>query len=43
MKISSLLLMLLIYNIPFAQTKNFNLNEASQNLPHIFGKQQNAE
>lgn len=45
MKISSLLIlvMLLFYNILFAQVKRFNLNEASQNLPHIVGKQLNTE
>ena len=45
MKLSCLflLVMLLFYNILFAQAKKFNLNEASQNLPHIFGMKQNAE
>lgn len=45
MKISSPLVggMLLFSNILFAQVNNFQLNEATRRLPHIFGKQQNAE
>jgi glycogen debranching enzyme len=43
MKISSLLVLLLFSNILFSQVKKFNLKEATQNLPHILGKQQNSE